>query len=88
MHSAGFHDAGATMVVETRYSGTHNGTGKRMNRRSATCGRLSNGKLMKFQQYVDTAQLQDVRGARVSVQSTPLGLSPGDSRPAVSLGPF
>lgn len=41
-----FHDAGDTVVVEGRYVGTNKETGKQLG----------------FQQFVDTAQLQDVLG--------------------------
>jgi ketosteroid isomerase-like protein len=67
VHPTEFHDANDTVVVEARYSGTHKATGKRMNPQVCHVWKVRNGKLVKFQQYVDTAQLQDVMGARVSV---------------------
>jgi hypothetical protein len=67
VHPAAFHDAGGTVVVEARYSGTHKATGKSMNPQVCHVWSVSNGKLTKFQQYVDTAQLQDVMGAHVRV---------------------
>jgi len=48
VHPKEFHDAGDTVVVELRYSGTGRATGKPTS----------------FQQFVDTAHLQDVLAAR------------------------
>ena len=67
VHPAAYHDAGDTVVVEARYSGTHRVTGKRMNPQVCHVWTVRHGRLAKFQQYVDTAQLQDVMGVRVSV---------------------
>ena len=67
MHPAAYHDAGDTVVVEARYSGTHNVTGKKLNPQVCHVWTVRHGKLAKFQQYVDTAQLQDVMGVRLSV---------------------
>jgi ketosteroid isomerase-like protein len=61
-----FHDAGDTVVVECRYSGVHNVTGKSLDAQACHVWTLSNGKVTRFQQYVDTAQLFDVMGARNS----------------------
>jgi len=66
VHPAAFHDSGDTVVVEARYSGTHKVTGKRMNPQVCHVWTVRHGKLAKFQQYVDTAQLQDVMGVRLS----------------------
>jgi len=67
VHPAAYHDAGDTVVVEARYSGTHKVTGKRMNAQVCHVWTVRLGKLAKFQQYVDTAQLQDVMGVRLTV---------------------
>jgi len=67
VHPVAYHDAGDTVVVEARYSGTHRVTGKRMNPQVCHVWTVRHGRLAKFQQYVDTAQLQDVMGVRVSV---------------------
>ncbi len=58
-----FHDAGDTVVVECRYTGVHNTTGKRLDAQACHVWRLRNGKVTGFQQYVDTAQLFDAMGA-------------------------
>jgi ketosteroid isomerase-like protein len=67
VHPAAYHDAGDTVVVEARYSGTHKVTRKRMNPQVCHVWTVRHGKLAKFQQYVDTAQLQEVMGVRLSV---------------------
>jgi ketosteroid isomerase-like protein len=67
VHPAAFHDAGDIVVVEARYGGTYKATGKSMNPQVCHVWSVKNGKLTKFQQYVDTAQLRDVMGAHVSV---------------------
>jgi ketosteroid isomerase-like protein len=58
-----FHDAGDTVVVECRYTGVHNTTGKRLDAQACHVWRLRDGKITGFQQYVDTAHLFDVMGA-------------------------
>jgi uncharacterized protein len=59
-----FHEAGDTIVVEGRYIADHNGTGKTMDAQFCHVWKVRDGKLVSFQQYVDTAQVQDVMGAR------------------------
>lgn len=59
-----FHDAGDTVVVEARYTGTCKATGKHLDAQAAHFWRLRDGKVISFQQYVDTAQFKDVMGAR------------------------
>jgi len=63
-----FHDAGDTVVVECRYTGVHNTTGKRLDAQACHVWRLRNGKVTGFQQYVDTAQLFDAMGAGLGVR--------------------
>jgi ketosteroid isomerase-like protein len=63
-HPKEFHDAGDTVVVEARYTGTHKETGKSLDAQVCHIWRVSDGKLTSFQQFVDTAQLQDVMGKR------------------------
>ena len=63
-HPMEFHDAGDTVVVEGRYTGTHKKTGKSLDAQVCHVWRLANGKLTSFQQFVDTAQMQDVTGSR------------------------
>lgn len=67
VHPQTFHDAGDTVVVEARYTGTHNETGKALDAQVCHVWRVKDGKLASFQQYADTAQLQDAMGARLSV---------------------
>jgi ketosteroid isomerase-like protein len=63
-----FHDAGNNVVVEARYTGTHKATGKSIDAQACHVWGVGEGKLKSFQQYVDTAQLQDVMGARLGAQ--------------------
>ena len=64
-----FHDAGDTVVVECRYTGVHNATGKKLDAQACHVWKLRSGKITSFQQYVDTAQLLDAMGARQRVQT-------------------
>jgi hypothetical protein len=57
-----FHDAGDTVVVEARYTGTYKATGKSLDAQVTHVWRLRDGKIANFQQYVDTAQLQESDG--------------------------
>ena len=63
-----FHDAGDTVVVECRYTGVHNTTGKRLDAQACHVWKLRDGKVTGFQQYVDTAHLFDVMGAGLGVR--------------------
>jgi len=65
VHPREFHDAGETVVVQARYTGTYKATGKSMNAQVCHVWTVRNGRVAKFQQYVDTAQLQDVMGAAI-----------------------
>lgn len=62
------HDAGETVVVEVRYSGTFGPTGRQLDAQGCHIWSLREGKVTKFQQYVDTSQLQAVmkRGKETS----------------------
>jgi hypothetical protein len=62
VHPKEFHDAGDTVVVEGRYTGTHNETGKSLDAQVCHVWRVRDGKITSFQLFVDTAQLQDVMG--------------------------
>ena len=63
VHPEQFHDAGGTVVVEARYTGTFKPTGKALEAQVCHVWKVRNGKIASFQQYVDTAQLQAVMGA-------------------------
>ena len=65
VHPNSFYDAGDVVVVEARYSGTHNETGKELDAQVCHVWTLKDGKVTKFQQYVDTAHLSEVMGAPV-----------------------
>jgi len=64
VHPKDFHDAGDTVVVEGRYTGTYKATGKTLDAQYCHVFKIRNGKLASFQQFVDTAQMQSVMGAR------------------------
>jgi len=57
-----FHDAGDTVVVEVRYTGTNNRTGLKLDAQACHVWKIEDGKAKSFQQYADTAQLQRVMG--------------------------
>ena len=64
IHPQLLHDAGDTVVVEGRYTGTHKVTGKLLDAQVCHVWRIRDGKIAGFQQFVDTAQLQAVMGSR------------------------
>ncbi len=55
-----FYDAGDTIVVEGRYTGTYKPTGEAEDTQFCHIWTLRAGKVVRFQQYLDTAQLQRV----------------------------
>ena len=57
------HDAGDRVVMEGRYTGTHRGTGQQLDAQVCHVWTLRDGKVTRFQQYVDTARLRAVMGA-------------------------
>jgi ketosteroid isomerase-like protein len=59
-----FHDAGSVVVVELRYEGKYKSTGKSLDAQACHIISLRDGRITAFQQFVDTAQVQDVLGAR------------------------
>lgn len=65
VHPHTFHDAGDVVVVEGRYSGRNNATGKALDAQVCHLFTLKDGKITKFQQYVNTAEIQEVMGATV-----------------------
>ena len=64
VHPKSFHDAGNSVIVEGRYSGTYKATGTSMDTQVCHVWDVKGGKVTRFQQYVDTAKLQDVMGAK------------------------
>lgn len=57
-------DAGDAVVVQLRYTGTGTATGKSLDAQVCHILKFRDGKLTSFQQFVDTAQLQEVMGRR------------------------
>ena len=47
-------DAGSTVIVLGRYTGTHRVTGKPMESAAAHVYDVTNGKITRFRQYTDT----------------------------------
>jgi ketosteroid isomerase-like protein len=62
VHPNDFHDSGDTIVVEGRYTGRHKQTGRELDAQTCHVWRIRDGKVVGFQQYMDTAHLQDVMG--------------------------
>lgn len=58
------HDAGEHVVMEGRYTGTYQPSGRSIDAQACHVLRFRDGKLSSFQQYVDTAQMQTVMAAR------------------------
>jgi len=54
------HDAGEYVVMEGRYTGLYKPSGKSVDAQMCHVMRFRDGKLLSFQQYVDTGQLQKV----------------------------
>ena len=54
------HDAGDTVVIEGRYTGTYKPSGRKLDSQLCHVWRFQDGKLRSFQQYLNTAQLQAV----------------------------
>ncbi len=57
-----FHDAGVTVVVEGRYTGSYKETGKENDSQFCHVWTLENDKITNFQQYTNTAALQEAMG--------------------------
>ncbi len=57
-----FHDVGNVVAVEGRYVGEHAGSGKSLDCQFCHVWTFESGKVTKFQQYCDTAQIQETMG--------------------------
>jgi uncharacterized protein len=62
-------DAGDTVLVEVRYTGTGRATGKALDAQAAHVWDLRDGKAVRWQQYVDTLQLADVTGVTPAIEA-------------------
>jgi ketosteroid isomerase-like protein len=60
-----FHDAGDSVIVEGRYTGGYKATGRSIDAQFCHVFKVREGKVTSFQQYMDTAQMQGVMGARL-----------------------
>ena len=65
IHIEKLHDAGEHVVVEGRFTGKYKPTGRSIDAQLCHVLAFRNGKVTRFQQYVDTAQLQHVMGVRL-----------------------
>jgi len=63
VHPRSFYDAGHSVIVEARYGGKYKATGKSMDTQVCHVWDFKDGKVTRFQQYADTAKLQDVMRA-------------------------
>ena len=57
-----FLDAGDTVIMTGRYTGSHNATGQAMNPQVAHFWTLADGKVVRFQQLVDTLAVARAMG--------------------------
>lgn len=63
VHVGSLHDAGEHVVMEGRYTGTYKPSGGVFDSQVCHVLRFRDGKLVSFQQYLDTAQMQAVMAA-------------------------
>jgi len=70
VHPRSFYGAGDSVIVEGRYTGTYKPTGKSMDAQFCHVWDVNDGKVARFQQYIDTAKLAEVMGANSGSQHT------------------
>jgi len=64
VHVGTLHDAGEHVVTQGRYTGFYKPSGKHIDAQMCHVLRFQDGKLVSFQQYVDTGQLQTAMATR------------------------
>ena len=57
-----FHGAPDSVVVEGRYTGKYKPTGESIDAQFCHVWEVKDGKIIRFQQYIDTAQIQKAMG--------------------------
>ena len=62
VHPQQYHDAGETVVVEGRYSGTYKATGADLDAQFCHVFKFENDRVTSFQQFTDTAKLRAAMG--------------------------
>jgi ketosteroid isomerase-like protein len=62
VHPRTFYGAGNSVIVEGRYTGTYKATGKSADIQMCHVWDVEDGKITRFQQYLDTAKMRDVMG--------------------------
>jgi ketosteroid isomerase-like protein len=63
VHPRAYYDAGGSVIVEARYTGTYKATGRSLDAQVCHVWDVTDGKIARFQQYVDTAKVRQVMGA-------------------------
>jgi hypothetical protein len=58
-----WHAAGDTVVLECRYGGVYRTTGRRLDAQACHVWTVRDGRVRRFQQYIDTARLRAVMDA-------------------------
>jgi ketosteroid isomerase-like protein len=61
-------DAGDTILVEVRYTGTGRATGRPFDAQAAHVWDMRDGKVVRWQQYADTLQLAEVTGVSPGIE--------------------
>ncbi len=64
VHPMSFHGAGGSVIVEARYSGMYKRTGKSADVQACHVWDIKDGKVARFQEYVDTAKLREIMGVK------------------------
>jgi ketosteroid isomerase-like protein len=64
VHPKSFYGAGDTVVVEGRYTGAYKPTGRSIDAQFCHIWDVKDGKVTRFQQYIDTAQMQGAMVAK------------------------
>jgi ketosteroid isomerase-like protein len=64
------HDAGDAVVMQGRYRGTYKATGRQANIQVVHIWTVRNGKLVRMQQYADTAGMREVTGQSASAAAS------------------
>jgi ketosteroid isomerase-like protein len=64
------HDAGDVVVMQGRYRGTYKATGRQSNVQVVHIWTVRDGKLVRMQQYADTAAMREIAGRTASIAAS------------------
>jgi ketosteroid isomerase-like protein len=64
------HDAGDVVVMQGRYRGTYKATGRQSNVQVVHIWTIRDGKLVRMQQYADTAAMREIAGQTASAAAS------------------